>query len=144
MNRPPPRQSSPYPWLCFGVLALSALVLLWRATAPTESAPVIAAPALDSDALDRLAANAETQTALYSLPLTPTPTASPTMIPTATPTRPAATINLCDPARPQEGTLCQMPPPSTATPAPKPECPTTPNAWCIWPVVGTTSRQETR
>lgn len=122
------RRLSPYPWLAFAALCLTAVVLL-RDTPRSPQVSAIPAP-VDSRAADALeTANALQLTALV------TPTATATRTPTPEPTSaPTVDPSFDDCAIDQKpGTFCQLPPLPTATVSPFPSCSVAePGQWCKW------------
>jgi hypothetical protein len=128
---PRDRRDSPVPWLILGIVTLAVVYLLRDPDTQTAPQTVQASqPPVPTIVLALELPAVETMTTF--LLTSPTPTAIPTLYPTA-----AATVDpsilWCSNMTPRAGDTCQMPPAPTPTEIPRPECPTTPGRWCVWP-----------
>jgi hypothetical protein len=136
---PRDRRDSPVPWLILGIVTLAVVYLL--RDAPSSTAPTVQAsqPPVPTIILALELPAVETMTTF--LLTTPSPTAIPTLYPTA-----AATVDpsilWCSNMTPRAGQACQMPPAPTPTDIPRPECPTKPGAWCVFPDADDTNREQ--
>jgi hypothetical protein len=140
---PRERRDSPVPWLILGIVTLAVVYLLRDTGAPSTATVVQASqPPVPTIMLALELPAVETMTTF--LLTSPTPTAIPTLYPTA-----AATVDpsilWCSNMTPRAGQACQMPPAPTPTDIPRPECPTKPGAWCVFPPTDDTNGEvETR
>jgi hypothetical protein len=125
------RNGSMWPWMVLFAIWLTAAVYLLRMDPETAPQTVQASqPPVPTIMLALELPAVETMTTF--LLTSPTPTPIPTLYPTA-----AATVDpsilWCSNMTPRAGQACQMPPAPTPTDIPRPDCPTKPGAWCVWP-----------